>query len=122
MTRKEYLECLNFELYRGRKVSFLNKIRTKYFQPNTNCVFLCRKMWYLYGKGNKLFAKLLYLKIIKKYSCVIYPNAVVGRGFEIAHPTGIVIGKCKIGALSFVSKSINEPGIYVGTPAKKVNK
>lgn len=174
MTRKEYLECLNFELYRGRKVSFLNKIRTKYFQPNTNCVFLCRKMWYLYGKGNKLFAKLLYLKIIKKYSCVIYPNAVVGRGFEIAHPTGIVIGKCKIGdnftcyqnttigvkntgdeakgktpvignncklcsgavivgdvqicdnvvigALSFVSKSINDSGIYVGTPTKKVNK
>lgn len=73
-------------------------------------------------KRKQTLCKTSVLKIIKKYSCVIYPNAVVGRGFEIAHPTGIVIGKCKIGALSFVSKSINEPGIYVGTPAKKVNK
>ena len=172
MTRKEYSKCLNFELYGGKRVSFLNKVRIKYFQPNTNCMFLCRKMWYFYSKGYKLFSKIIYLKIIRKYGCVIYPNAKVGRGFCIAHPTGIVIGKCEIGdnftcyqnttigvrnsgdeaigktpvianncklcsgavivgdinicddvtigALSFVSKSIEEPGIYVGSPAKKI--
>ena len=56
-------------------------------------------MWYLHQKGklSRLRAKLLYLKIIRKYGCVIFPNAEVGRGFSITHPTGIVIGNCKIG-------------------------
>jgi serine O-acetyltransferase len=39
----------------------------------------------------------LYLKILRKYGCVIYPNITVGRGFFITHPVGIVLGKCSIG-------------------------
>ena len=175
MTHKEYIECLKCELYRDSgKYSLLRKIRVKYFQPNTNCMYLCRKMWYLYSRGRKLYSKILYLKIIRKYGCIIYPYAKVGKGFHIAHPTGIVIGKCEIGAnftcyqnatigvrnagdeargktpiigdncklcsggvivgdvkicdnvtigaLSFVSKSIERSGIYVGIPAKRIDK
>ena len=51
MTRKEYIEILNYELYGDRQLSFLSRFRIKYFQPNTNCMYLARKMWYLYQSG-----------------------------------------------------------------------
>ena len=99
MTRKEYKEILNYELYGDRQLSFLSRFRIKYFQPNTNCIYLARKMWYRYqsGGGQRLFSKLLYLKILHRYGCIIYANIKVGRGFHIAHPVGIVIGRCEIG-------------------------
>lgn len=101
MTRKEYKETLDYELFRyfSGKKSILQRLRITYFQPNTNCIYLARKMWYLNSRGRiaKIRAKLLYLKIIRKYGCIIYPNAQVGKGFHITHPTGIVIGNCKIG-------------------------
>jgi serine O-acetyltransferase len=62
---------------------------------------------YLYGKKDvvffqsggywKLRSKFIYLRILHKYGCCIYPSAIVGRGFRIAHPVGIVIGECTIG-------------------------
>lgn len=102
MQYSEYKEILNYELYRsfhGRKLDFFQKLRIRYFQPNTNCMLMARKMWWLYGKGGiaRVFAKLLYLKIIKKYNCIIFPTARIGRGFYITHPTGIVIGNCNVG-------------------------
>ena len=99
MTKTEYKDYLKCELYRGKDLSLISKIRIKYFQPNTNCVYLARKMWYLYSKRkiSKMRAKFLYLKIIHRYGCVIYPSANVGKGFHITHPVGIVIGDCNIG-------------------------
>lgn len=56
-------------------------------------------MWYLYscGKFKRIISKIIYKKIIRKYGCIIYPNAKVGKGFNIVHPVGIVIGQCTIG-------------------------
>ena len=45
----------------------------------------------------RVLSKLLYLKILHKYGCIIYPNAKVSKGFYISHPVGIVIGCCEIG-------------------------
>ena len=83
----------------GGKPNWLDRIRIKYFQPNTNCVYLARKMWYLHSKGKfgKVMSKFLYLRIYHRYGCCIYPSAKVGKGFLIAHPVGIVIGDCTIG-------------------------
>lgn len=99
MDRKGYRQCLNYELFRGKKYSFFQRIRIKYFQPNTNCIFLARKMWWLYSRGpiNRFRSKMIYLKIWRKYGCCIYPSAIVKEGFMIAHPVGIVIGNCNIG-------------------------
>ena len=99
MTHKEYKEILNYELYHNWNLSRLLKFRLKYFAPNSNCIFLARRMWYLYSRGGlfKAWSRVLYLKIMRRYGCCIYPNAKVGRGFEIVHPVGIVIGKCVIG-------------------------
>lgn len=174
MTRKEYKEILNHELYKDWKLSPLSKFRLKYFSPNTNCMYLCRKMWYLHQKGGlaSLVSKFYYNRIMHKYGCCIYSNATVGRGFSIVHPVGIVIGKAEIGenftiyqnctvgvrrendeskgltpkignnvklcsnsliignvtiaddvtigAQSLVINSIDEAGVYVGSPVKKV--
>lgn len=83
----------------GVKPNWLNRIRIKYFQPNTNCVYLARKTWFLHSRGKfcKLYAKFLYLRIYHKYGCCIFPSAKVGKGFYIEHPVGIVIGNCTIG-------------------------
>lgn len=50
MKYKEYREILKYELYGNQKYNLINKIRIKYFQPNTNCVFLVRKMTYFFSK------------------------------------------------------------------------
>ena len=51
MTYREYKKILNYELYNDGKLSLMRRIRVKYFQPNTNCMYLARKMWYLYSRG-----------------------------------------------------------------------
>ena len=101
MTYKEYRSILECEIYKVNKehLTFINRIRIKYFQPNTNCTYLARKMWFYYsrGKAGKIYAKFLYLRIFRKYGCCIFPSANVESGFYIEHPVGIVIGNCKIG-------------------------
>lgn len=102
MTYKEYKRILDYELYHVVSCgsdNWFNKFRVKYFQPNTNCVYMCRKMWFLYSRGRigKFRAKFLYLKIMHKFGCIIYPSAKVQEGFHVAHPVGIVIGDCEIG-------------------------
>lgn len=99
MNRREYKETLKFELYRGNRYSLITRLRIKYFSPNTNCMYMARKMWFLYSTGGvyRYLSKLIYLRIIRKYGCVIYPNASVGKGLYIAHQVGIVIGKSVIG-------------------------
>lgn len=100
MTRKEFCECVDAEIFKEWKPStFVGRLRVKYVQPNTNCTYMCRKMWYLYSKGGvcRLRAKMIYLRILYKYGCCIFPSAKVDRGFWIEHPVGIVIGNCTIG-------------------------
>lgn len=102
MTHKEYKRILNYEIFRftdGKKLTLIKKIRYKYFTPNSNCVFLARRMWYLFSCGGlkKAYSRVIYIRIMRRYGCCIFPNAKVGKGFWITHPVGIVIGKCDIG-------------------------
>ena len=99
MDRKEYKSILCYELYGEKYPDLLNRIRIKYFQPNTNCIYLARKMWFLFNRGwmHKYHAKFLYLKILHRYGCIIFPTAKIGRGFHVTHPVGIVIGNCNVG-------------------------
>ena len=62
----------------------------------------------------RLIAKLIHLKIIKKYGSVIFPYAKVGVGFQIVHPVGIVLGNCTIG-----DNFIIYQGCTVGVKADK---
>ena len=118
MTRKEYKEILNYELYRyfNGKLTFLQKIRIKYFQPNTNCILLARKMWYYHQKGGifRALSKLIYLKISRRYGCIIFPTAKVGRGFHITHPAGIVLGNCIAGENFMIFQNCSVGGKKIG--------
>lgn len=101
MTRKDYKETLEYELY-GRfdhRPSLIHRFSIKHFHPNTNCLYLARKMWYFWQKGGifKLFSKLLFIRIHRRYGCCIFQNAEIQKGLYIPHPVGIVIGKCSIG-------------------------
>ncbi len=176
MTRKEYKDILNWELYRGRKHSIIERFYIKYIQSTTNCIYMTRKMWNYYDMGGKIgqvIAKIYKRRILRKYGCQISCEARVGKGFYIAHPVGIVIGYCDIGknftifqnctigakhtgegqlkvgpkigdnvklfahslvlgdvkvchdvtigANSLVIHDIDEPGTFVGSPARKLN-
>ena len=99
MTYKEYKEILAYELYHGKKLSLLKRIRSKYFTLSTSCVYLCRKMWYLYSKGpvSRFIALLYKQKIMRRFGCWIDHKAKVGKGLVMPHPVGIVMGSCTIG-------------------------
>lgn len=89
---------LQYELY-GGYFGLVDKIRIKYFQPNTNCMYMVRKMLYLYSCGGikRLCSKRIYLSLLRKYNCCIFSHAIIGRGLKIEHPVGIVIGAVEIG-------------------------
>ena len=174
---RKYKELIKIEVYLNQKCSLLKKIQHKYFTPNTNVVYLIRRQqlfWNLKGLF-RLYSKLIYLKIYRKYNCCVFPDAIIGKGLHIHHPIGIVIGHCNIGdnftimqnctigeknigeysrnrtgpkignnvtigvnscilgavsitnnvvigANSVVNKSVNESGIYAGTPIKFLSK
>ena len=49
---REYKKIVDQEIYvYSKPKSLLQRIRIKYFTPNTNAIYLCRKMWYLYSRG-----------------------------------------------------------------------
>lgn len=107
MTNRELRTILSEDLFDNRKASYISWFYKKYIQPNTNCVYLARRMCFFYSKGKlgKLLSKLYYLKILRKYNCCIFPEADIKEGFCIKHPVGIVIGKCTIGKHLTISQN-----------------
>lgn len=94
---KLYLEN---EVYCGEKLSFIKKIQRRYITPNTNFVFLARKMWMhrtIGGGYHKFLAKLYYSRIYHRYGCCLFLDADIGLGLKVPHPVGIVIGRCSVG-------------------------
>ncbi len=104
MTLREYNALLRYDLKGGGLMAMLRK---KYFNPNTNIVYLCRKMWYYNTRGRlgRIVAKIYSRRILKKYNCYISPEAIIGKGFIVKHPIGITIGECKIGEDFVISQN-----------------
>ena len=100
MDKNFYKKCIQHEVYKNKNNPISNIIY-KYFAASTNCVFLIRKMMYLYSKGgtfNKLRALIIRKKLITKYSVHIFPSVQIECGLYIPHPCAIVInGRCVIG-------------------------
>lgn len=119
--KQEYQDCLNIEVFGGREISFLKRLQYKHITPNTSFVYLCRTMWYHYKLGgvfHRLFSKLLYLHIYKRFSCCVFEDAQVGKGLKVYHPLGIVIGHCVIGENCSILQNvtIGEKNIGENTP------
>ena len=58
------------------------------------------------------------MHILHKYGCRIYSSAKVERGFYIAHPVGIVIGKCTIGKNFTIHQNCTVGTSKIGWDAK----
>lgn len=51
MSVGQYREAVEREVYyEGKPKGIIQKLRVKYLRPDTNCTYLARKMWYLYGR------------------------------------------------------------------------
>lgn len=98
MNKKEYEEILDKELYQGA-TSFLKKmcirLRVKYSSPSLHVLYLIRKMQFFASKKNRLYryySRYIQSLLVRRYSCCISPNAIIGKGLHLPHPVGIVIG------------------------------
>ena len=93
-------EWMKIEVYRGLKLTNLQKVRYRYLISSTNAVYLIRMM----QKTNeirfigKILSEYYRNKLIKKYGIFIGNETKIGIGLKLPHPNGIIIGeKVKIG-------------------------
>ncbi len=85
MNFKDYLRI---EVYENKYQSLIKKIYLRYFFPNTNAVFLIRRI--LTSKGIK---RIFYrLRLIHKYGIFIGKHTEIDAGLQLPHPNGIIIG------------------------------
>ena len=104
MDKKIYLECLEKEIYQPYKsakgkLSWLDKLWCKYISPESNAVFLVRKKLYWESKngGGRLLSRLYHVRLMRRYGIHITEGTEIGIGLRIAHPSSIIVTKCKIG-------------------------
>lgn len=97
MTKQEYISIINEELFpqcHGIK-RLCASIRIKLTNPQKAAVYYIRKMQYqasLPGKLHSFIAQRLHMKLVNDFSMCVSPNAVIGVGLHIPHPSNIVIG------------------------------
>lgn len=100
MDKAFYKKCIQYEVYENKKLNPITRLLKKHFGATTNCVYMIRKMMYLYGRGRIGRARSLLIRkrLMTKYAVHIYPTAEIGLGLYIPHPCAIVInGRSKIG-------------------------
>lgn len=105
MDKSEYNKLVKFEVYEfyeksfHRRLSWIDKIRVKYLSPQGNATYLIRKMQYFYSCGGikRILALMIKVKLARRYGMYIDPQAVIGKGLSIPHPSSIVIANTKIG-------------------------
>lgn len=103
MNKKFFKECVNVEVYHWagtQNPSLFRKIWLKYFQPESNAVYLVRKCQYhnsQKGFVHVLKSRLLETKLMRRYGIFIGRKCSIDIGFRIWHPHGIIINNSKIG-------------------------
>lgn len=180
MTKKEYKELLETEVFTSKSGNIFKKIFYRftdlYLNPSHHAIYLIRKMQYVASQKGKLsFYRALWMqkRLLQKYSMHVSPFCKIGKGLHLPHPVGIVIGSsvvigencsvyqnvtlggartgdvkkknqptiannctifsgamvlggvnvhehCIIAANSVILKDTESPGVYAGSPAKKV--
>ena len=104
MDKKFFKQCIQEEVYGQYKkaknrLNFFDKIWCKFLSPQTNAVYLIRKKE-LYESGGglkRLIARLIFLKLIRRYGVHVGKGVTIDIGLTIPHPIGIVIGASHIG-------------------------
>ena len=107
---KEFLkQCIAKEVYgdySAGELSLIDKFWCRYFRPRSNAVYLIRKYQYHIGKtksggGSRLWhtilSRMYSVKLIRRYSISVHPDAEIGIGMRIIHPAGLYITNATIG-------------------------
>jgi serine O-acetyltransferase len=95
MTLQDYI---NTEVYGGKNINIVQKMYLKYLCPETNCLYLMRKIMFTRNKYISFFRKrCLYLKYGIAFEDWLVSRRKEGRsigiGLKISHPNCIIIGK-----------------------------
>lgn len=102
MTKDFYKKAMKVEVleFLNNKNFFRGPIN-KYLRPNTNAIYLIRKMQLLHQNGkhriSEIRARMISFKLMKKYGIYVDMDTTIGLGFTIPHPTSICITYCSIG-------------------------
>lgn len=128
MKRSEYRKLLEIEVYKDNDRNngikkWLLRIYTRCFIPSRRAVYMVRSMQYYHQKGGfwTFYADIIRRNLWREFSCFIDPNAIIGPGFHLPHPTGIVIGTAvQIGENCSVYQGVTIGGGRIGD-AKKGN-
>lgn len=95
----EYKNLLEEEVYKDKErpkglKKCLLRLNTRCFSPSRRAVLLVRKMQYYYQRGGfwAFYSQFFSRRLWREFGCFISPNAKIGKGFHLPHPTGIVIG------------------------------
>jgi serine O-acetyltransferase len=68
-------------------------LKSVLFHSSSGCIYQYRFAKKIYSKFNKKVGVFLFSRLSAKYSIYIHPDADIGDGFNLPHPTGVVIGK-----------------------------
>jgi serine O-acetyltransferase len=94
--KKIYKQHLLNEVYKNEK-GIIKKIFLKYFNPNTNALFMIRKRMYFYHTSKRIRLKFMDYKLAVKYGIFLGNLPIIGTGLSIRHPHGIFISNAVIG-------------------------
>ena len=103
MDKAFYRLCIETEVdhWAGiKKSSLLRKIWLRFFQAESNAVYLVRKYQYHVSQASaihKLRSRILEMKLMRRYGIFIGKKCTIGLGFRIWHPHGIIINNVEIG-------------------------
>lgn len=103
MDRKFYRQCIDAEVdhWAGIKHnSWLRKIWFRYFQSESNAVYLVRTFQFHSAQSgllHKVQARFLEIVLMRRYGIFIGRRCTIGIGFRIWHPHGIIINNVDIG-------------------------
>lgn len=97
---------VDFSCSSKRKWSLLNCMLLSLSSKGFAAVALYRMAYHFQKKNHKLLAKIIHNRNIKKYGCDISSIAVIGKGFAIGHPVGVVIGGARIGERCLITTNV----------------
>lgn len=113
--------CIHAEVdhWAGTKnVSFPHRMWFRYFQAESNAVFLVRKYQYHVsnpGLYHKFRSRFLEGKLMRRYGIFIGRECTIGLGFRIWHPHGIIINNAVIGKNFNVNQNTTVGAIVHGS-------
>lgn len=114
---------INFKQYISKEVLNVNshflglKLIKIYFfgSASKRSILIYRIGEALYNANYKKIAKLFFLKLEKNYNIFISPNAKIGIGLKVPHPSGIIIGdKARIGNNVTIFQQVTIGGARIG--------